>query len=125
LNDVHGHVVGDSVLGEIARILKEGVRETDTVARYGGEEFSVIMPDTHIDGALYKAETLRKKVQDTKFPGQDGPLHITISIGVAAYGSGSPQELIKAADEALYQAKHSGRNAVVVYGPESMQDPKK
>jgi diguanylate cyclase (GGDEF)-like protein/PAS domain S-box-containing protein len=125
LNDAHGHVVGDSVLGEIARLLKEGVRETDTVARYGGEEFSVIMPDTHIDGARYKAETLRKKVQDTEFPGHAGPLHITISIGVAAYGSGSPHELIKAADEALYQAKHSGRNAVVVHGPESTQDPKK
>ena len=118
LNDVHGHVVGDSVLGEIAGLLKEGVRETDTVARYGGEEFSVIMPDTHIEGARYKAETLRKKVQDTVFPGHEGPLHITISIGVAAYGSGSPHELIKAADEALYQAKYSGRNAVVVHGPE-------
>jgi len=125
LNDVHGHVVGDSVLGEIARLLKEGVRETDTVARYGGEEFSVIMPDTHIEGARYKAETLRKKVQDTVFPGHAGPLHITISIGVAAYGSGSPHELIKAADEALYQAKHSGRNAVVVHGQERTHDPKK
>ena len=113
LNDQHGHLTGDSVLREVARLLKEGVRETDTIARYGGEEFVVVMPDTHIDGAVFKAETLRKKVQTTEFPGHDGPVHITISIGVAAYASGSPRDLVKAADEALYEAKHSGRNRIV------------
>jgi diguanylate cyclase (GGDEF)-like protein/PAS domain S-box-containing protein len=125
LNDLQGHVIGDAVLREIAGLLKYGVRETDTVARYGGEEFAVVMPDTHIDGALYKAETLRKKVQDTEFAGHDGPLHITISIGVAAYGTGSPDDLVEAADGALYRAKRSGRNAVVVYGQEGANDPKK
>ncbi len=125
LNDVQGHVIGDAVLREIASLLRDGVRETDTVARYGGEEFAVIMPDTHIDGALYKAETLRKKVQDAEFPGHDGPLHITISIGVAAYGAGSPDDLVEAADGALYRAKRSGRNAVVVYGQEGAKDSKK
>jgi diguanylate cyclase (GGDEF)-like protein/PAS domain S-box-containing protein len=125
LNDMQGHVIGDAVLREIAGLLRDGVRETDTVARYGGEEFAVVMPDTHSDGALYKAETLRKKVQDTEFPGHDGPLHITVSIGVAAYGAGSPDDLVEAADEALYRAKRSGRNAVVVYGQESARDSKK
>jgi diguanylate cyclase (GGDEF)-like protein/PAS domain S-box-containing protein len=125
LNDLQGHVIGDAVLREIASLLRDGVRETDTVARYGGEEFAVIMPDTHIDGALYKAETLRKKVQDTEFAGHDAPLHITISIGVAAYGAGSPDDLVEAADGALYRAKRSGRNAVVVYGQEGANDPKK
>lgn len=119
LNDAHGHLVGDSVLREIAQILKEGVRETDTVARYGGEEFIIVMPDTHLDGAAYRAETLRKLVEKKEFPGHDGPLHITISIGVAAYLSGSADDVVGAADRALYQAKHAGRNKVVVSAPEA------
>jgi diguanylate cyclase (GGDEF)-like protein/PAS domain S-box-containing protein len=118
LNDEYGHLVGDSVLREIAQILKEGVRETDTVARYGGEEFIIVMPDTHLDGAAYRAESLRKKVEKKEFPGHDGPLHITISIGVALYLSGSAANVIGAADRALYQAKHAGRNRVVVSTPE-------
>ena len=63
LNDRYGHLAGDAVLREIAKLLKEGVRETDTIARYGGEEFLIVMPDTHLDGAVHKAETLRKRVQ--------------------------------------------------------------
>ncbi len=114
LNDRYGHLAGDNVLREMAKLLKEGVRETDTIARYGGEEFVIIMPDTHIYGAAHKAEKLRKKVQDTEFPGQNKPVHITISIGLAAYAAGLPQDLVKAADEALYEAKHSGRNMIAL-----------
>jgi diguanylate cyclase (GGDEF)-like protein len=114
LNDRYGHLVGDSVLRELARILREGVRETDTIARYGGEEFAIVMTDTHLDGAAHKAEILRQKVQAQEFPGGPGPIHCTISIGVAAYVTGFPHDLIKAADKALYQAKNAGRNTVVV-----------
>ncbi len=114
LNDEHGHLTGDSALREIAQILKEGVRETDTVARYGGEEFVIVMPETHLDGAAFRAETLRKMVERKEFPGQNGPLRITISIGVAAYQSGSANDLIGAADRALYQAKDAGRNRVMI-----------
>ena len=114
LNDRWGHLAGDTVLREIARLLRENVRETDTVARYGGEEFVIVMPDTHLDGAAYRAEAIRKKVRDMNFPGKDMPIHVTISIGVAGYTAGSPLDLIRAADQALYQAKHGGRNAVVV-----------
>jgi len=114
LNDEHGHLIGDMVLREIAKLLREGVRGTDTIARYGGEEFVIVMPDTRIDGAEYKAEILRQRVMETEFHGQSGPIHVTISIGVAAFLSGAPNELIHAADQALYQAKHSGRNRVVV-----------
>ena len=119
LNDKQGHLAGDMVLRDAATLLKEGVRETDTVARYGGEEFVVIMPDTPLDGAMHKAEALRKKVAMREFPGHDSLLHITISIGVAAYTSGFPHGLVEAADQALYQAKHGGKNRVAVSRPET------
>jgi diguanylate cyclase (GGDEF)-like protein len=118
LNDAYGHLAGDSVLREMAQLLQEGVRETDTVARYGGEEFIIVMPDTHLDGAAYRAETLRKLVENKEFPGHDDPLHITISIGVAAYLSGSTDDVVGAADRALYQAKRAGRNRVIVSASE-------
>jgi len=120
LNDAYGHLAGDGVLREIAQVLKEGVRETDTVARYGGEEFIIVMPDTHLDGAAYRAETLREMVERKDFPGHDGPLHITISIGVAAFLSGSADGVIGVADRALYQAKRAGRNRVIVGAPEAL-----
>jgi len=114
LNDRYGHLAGDGVLREVATLLKEGVRETDTVARYGGEEFVIVMPDTHSEGAARKAELLRRKVNEHSFPGGDAQLSITISIGVAAYFRGLPYDLVAAADTALYQAKHGGRNMVVL-----------
>lgn len=114
LNDTYGHLVGDSVLRELARLLKEEVRETDTVARYGGEEFVIVMPDTHLDGAGHKAEVLRRKIEMSEIPGPRGPIRITISIGVAGYTAGFPHDLVHAADRALYQAKEAGRNTVVL-----------
>jgi len=113
LNDHYGHLAGDAVLRDIARLLKEGARETDTVARFGGEEFVIVMPDTSLDGAAHKAEVIRNRVDTYEFPGQGTPLHVTISIGVASYSAGLPYDLVHAADLALYRAKHAGRNAVV------------
>ncbi|HUJ16413.1 MAG TPA: diguanylate cyclase [Nitrospirota bacterium] len=121
LNDRLGHLAGDTVLRELAKMLGENVRETDTVARFGGEEFVIVMPDTHLDGAGYHAEVLRKKVEARPFPGPDGPVRMTVSIGVAAYVSGSPsQEVLRSADRALYEAKEGGRNRVVVIRPEAV-----
>jgi diguanylate cyclase (GGDEF)-like protein/PAS domain S-box-containing protein len=119
LNDRYGHVAGDTVLREIAKLIRENVRDTDTVARFGGEEFVVVMPDTHLDGASYRAEALRKIIENGNFPGYNAPITTTVSIGVAAYSSGLPMDLIHMADQALYQAKHSGRNMVVAHRPEA------
>lgn len=118
LNDTHGHLAGDMVLREVSRMLREGVRETDTVARYGGEEFAIVMPDTQVDGAVFRAERLRKNAEAMKFPGQGPSFRITISIGIAAYSSGTPHNLIASADKVLYEAKRSGRNRVKVNRPE-------
>jgi diguanylate cyclase (GGDEF)-like protein len=117
LNDKYGHLAGDTVLRELAKLLTKEVRSSDTVARFGGEEFVIVMPDTGLDGAAHKAEALRRKAQEIHFPGLDETIHVTISIGVAAYFSGTSKELIHAADLAMYEAKESGRNAVVVSRP--------
>jgi diguanylate cyclase (GGDEF)-like protein len=121
LNDRYGHLLGDAVLRELARILRENMRDTDTVARFGGEEFVVVMPDTHLDGAEHKAEVLRKRVEQFEFPGAGAPLRCTISIGVAAYSAGLPYDLVHAADLALYRAKRGGRNLVVVDKPDEQE----
>ena len=112
VNDQYGHQVGDQVLVAIAGILKEGVRKADRVARWGGEEFVILCPDTCAAGARELAEKLRQAVAAHPFTvcGQK-----TCSFGVAEYRLGEPcEELIHRADEALYRAKESGRNQVVV-----------
>ena len=113
LNDEFGHLMGDDVLRQISTIFSQNLRKVDVACRYGGEEFAIIVPETTGEDAYYVAEKLRKAIQGAVFPGLPRP--VTISAGVASYpanGEGR-DELIKAADEALYQAKQSGRNTVV------------
>ena len=98
--------------------LKEAVCGTDIIARSGGEEFAVVTPDTDLEGDVHKADALRWKTEAMGFPGADTTNHMTISIDMATYASGSPSGLINAADQALYRAKHSGRNKVVMSRPE-------
>jgi diguanylate cyclase (GGDEF)-like protein len=116
-NDTHGHAAGDFVLKNVARILLSFIRESDIACRYGGEEFVIIMPDTSIETAHNRAETLRHEIERNELVYDDVFLGaITISVGVAAYPQhGKEQDaLVKAADEALYQAKQSGRNRVMI-----------
>ncbi len=111
VNDRHGHAVGDSVLVEVARRLAVCCRGTDLVCRWGGEEFLVIVAQTGLDGALMAAEKIREEIAARPI----GPLErVTVSIGVARPGRGTGEALalVKAADEALYVAKGSGRNRV-------------
>lgn len=116
VNDTFGHDVGDKVIQEFAHRLQENVRPMDIVCRQGGEEFLVIMPDTTGDLACSAAERMRRSISGVPVNVEtlDKPLNITVSAGVAteeARGN-SADELLKRADEALYQAKKSGRNRV-------------
>jgi two-component system cell cycle response regulator len=114
INDVHGHLAGDFVLKELARIVQQRIRRDEVFARYGGEEFSIILPETSLDGAVSLADTLRQKVDEHTFAFQADAIKVTISIGVATLDDSDKvaNDLIKRADELLYQAKNTGRNRV-------------
>ena len=109
LNDTHGHQAGDDVLREVAQALKQRCRDMDVPARYGGEEFAVILPDTDATSAFEVAERLRQVVETA-----NTSLPVTVSIGVATSSAGSrgAEDLIAAADTALYASKRAGRNRV-------------
>ena len=114
VNDRHGHQVGDRVLRAVADCLRKRVRVIDVAARIGGEEFAVLLVETDLDGALALAESLREAVSTLEVP-VDGTASValTASFGVAAYPQvGTPEELLAAADAALYQAKREGKNRV-------------
>ena len=112
INDRHGHLIGDRVLQALARLLRSAVRELDFVARYGGEEFVILLPETDLAGATRFAERLRREIAGLRVP--QGPAMITASFGVTACNPGdSPDDLLRRADEALYAAKHDGRDRVV------------
>jgi diguanylate cyclase (GGDEF)-like protein len=117
-NDSFGHLVGDVVLRDVARLMRESVREIDLVARYGGEEFSVVLPETGRSEARIVAERVRKRIEENDFRAYDETLKMTISVGVSAYpdDSSDADGLIEAADEALYAAKAAGKNIVCEYG---------
>jgi two-component system cell cycle response regulator len=116
-NDAFGHDVGDAILREFSARLGSNTRPSDFACRMGGEEFVVIMPRTAGDIACLAAERLRRAICASPFviPGIGQPLEVTISIGVASTegGDDTPETLLKRADEALYEAKRSGRNRVV------------
>lgn len=110
VNDIHGHIAGDAILTNVAELLRNNVRETDTVGRWGGEEFLVICPETDLDAAVIVAEKLRKIIANHtfKFVGR-----LTCSFGVAQLADEkNPDELLTKADAALYKAKNGGRNRV-------------
>jgi diguanylate cyclase (GGDEF)-like protein len=115
-NDTYGHQAGDKILSEIASILKNIVRKTDTPARYGGEEFVIICPSTNNGDATNLAERIRKEVASHIFLSDQDSLHITMSFGVATFVSNNgiqdKNQLIKSADRFLYLAKSKGKNRV-------------
>lgn len=119
INDVHGHLVGSHVLVEMAGAILASVRDTDVVARYGGDEFVVLLPETALDRAAHVAERIRTKLNESYFTGgRRLRLRITASFGVAAYPvhALSPQQLIIAADSAMYVAKAARKNCVRLAG---------
>ena len=125
VNDTYGHPAGDYVLSKLGEIVKNSVRGSDICCRYGGEEVIVVLPDTDEHGAYKFAEYLRKKIEGEKWDYEGEKLEITVSSGVSTYDGNSdlreidkPLYLQKTADRALYEAKRTGRNRVVVYGAE-------
>ncbi|MBX7100941.1 MAG: sensor domain-containing diguanylate cyclase [Myxococcaceae bacterium] len=115
VNDTYGHPTGDQVLRGVARILKAKARDVDLVARYGGEEFAIIMPETDEKGAKAIAERIREAVEAEVFQTEQGPLKITLSLGIATFPEASQekQALVDLADQCLYFAKRHGRNQSV------------
>ena len=115
INDTHGHQVGDDVLKKIGSDLMETLRSSDFAARYGGEELAAVLPHTRI----YSAHTVAEKVRKTVSERFDGNLGVTISIGGACWRDdmGGPEDLVAAADNALYAAKKAGKNCVFFNSP--------
>lgn len=114
VNDSFGHVVGDDIIRHLARLLSNNVRDNDVVGRWGGEEFLILCPETDIKGAWALAEHLRGWIAQTDF-GIDN-MTVTASFGVTDYRDDEMiEDCIRRADQALYQAKHDGRNRTVVY----------
>jgi diguanylate cyclase (GGDEF)-like protein len=118
-NDTNGHIAGDEVLREVGQILQNALRADDFAVRFGGEEFLVVLHDTDKQGALIAAENLRARIEKHPFPFEESQPggRLTISGGVASMRTDSriSTELVRLADEALYQAKSAGRNCVLPY----------
>ena len=123
-NDTYGHQAGDECLRLVAQALKKAVkRQPDLVARYGGEEFAVVLPNTALPGAKHVAQSIQTIVQELEIEHRLSAIsnYLTVSLGIAtalSTASGSPQELIAAADQGLYQAKSDGRAQFSVARPE-------
>ena len=117
-NDKFGHLVGDMVLNEIGRRIREIVREVDMVARFGGEEFLVFAPNTSKESAYLFAERIRRSIEGSFIRAYDEKVHLTVSVGLATYPQDTVhcQDLIEKSDQALYQAKKSGKNKVCIFG---------
>jgi diguanylate cyclase (GGDEF)-like protein len=124
VNDTFGHTEGDRVLCQISSLLKSSVRKKDTVARYGGEEFILILPEAGLEQSFVIAERIRRLVESTRFEVAGAQVNLTLSMGISNFPSHrakSKEELVKMADQALYDAKRGGRNRVCIFTGKSSQ----
>lgn len=117
VNDRYGHQEGDRVLRDVAAAMKKSIRDTDVVARYGGEEFALLLPKTHLAGALTVGERVWKDVSTLR-AGNVEPVRVTASLGISGFPNRSvitADQLFRTADDALYRAKREGRNKICLY----------
>jgi len=115
VNDTHGHLFGSRALVEAAAVIRGSARETDVVARFGGDEFALVLPDTGGEGAFAVGERIRERVAAHRFLAGDGlDIHLTVSVGVATLPdvAASADELMQAADKAMYCVKDAGKNGI-------------
>lgn len=124
INDIHGHAAGDQVLIRLATVLRSQTRDIDTICRYGGEEFVILLPFTDLRGAVAKAEQIRRAVAIQQVRWEGRYIRFKVSLGVAelANSAWDAETLVTAADQALYQAKHEGRNRTVA-APRLLHSP--
>ena len=125
VNDSYGHPVGDAVLKRVAQVVQSCTRKIDIAARYGGEEFAVVLELTDQGGARQLAERVRREVQGLAFHSDKGPFQCTLSLGMATFplDGRDAKSLIAHADQALYFAKHNGRNQAVSF--EDLRTPRR
>ncbi|MBC3423135.1 PleD family two-component system response regulator [Pseudomonas sp. RW3S2] len=118
INDRHGHPMGDRVIKSLALFLKQRLRKTDFIGRYGGEEFAIVMPNTGLEAAHKVLDEIRRRFAEIHYPAQPHDLQCTFSAGVVQLDDAlDALTMASAADEALYRAKHAGRNCVVRVEP--------
>jgi diguanylate cyclase (GGDEF)-like protein len=120
INDQHGHLSGSRALVEAAAVIRGSSRETDAVARFGGDEFALVLPETGGDGAFAVGERIRERIAGHTFLASEGlDIHLTASVGVATLPAvaSSAEELVQAADRAMYQVKQSGKNGIRAAAP--------
>jgi len=116
-NDKYGHLVGDAILREVSRSVKDNVRQIDFVGRYGGEELSIVLPETDKAQAMLAAQRIRRAIELKMIKVYDEELKVTVSVGISTFpdDADSSNLLVEAADKALYLAKKEGRNRVCAY----------